>query len=114
MRASSSLSKDASSPANAFAKPDTAGLPKLSAIRFGDLMLAPVSYCGRRNRVFQETEKPPCRRVSQDEVTVQYFLSISPKFPSMTICGWRSQPVDATLPWSLLAGVSKPKVFRGR
>jgi len=26
----------------------------------------------------------------------------------------RSQPVDATLAWSLLAGVSKPKVFRGR
>jgi hypothetical protein len=26
----------------------------------------------------------------------------------------RSQWVDATLAWSLLAGVSKPKVFRGR
>jgi hypothetical protein len=26
---------------------------------------------------------------------------------------WRSQPVDATLACSLLAGVSKPKVFRG-
>ena len=26
----------------------------------------------------------------------------------------RSQPVGATLAWSLLAGVSKPKVFRGR
>jgi voltage-gated potassium channel len=27
---------------------------------------------------------------------------------------WRSQPVDATPACSLLAGVSKPKVFRGR
>src|SRR5260370_25718294 len=76
-RANSSLRREATSPASAFANPDTAGLPRLSTDRLCDLIkLAPDHQVEGRNRLSQETELPPYPVASNESSALSNSLLI--------------------------------------
>ena len=86
-------------------------------LNYGERIVVPkTSYFVRMALSYGATRKLK-RWIRSDLVAVEGVNSWMTRKPELirSACNvWRAQLVDATLACSLLAGVSKPKVFRGR